>query len=228
MVDAQFSKAEAKKVAELINSTGKKLTKILITHPHPDHYYGLEVLGAEYEDAEILGSPKTIEGIRNTSKYWTQSDGETLTLGKTTVLGDKGYKHGDLDITFKIFANGESVENTVVYVPSYQTLFISDLASNGVHMWIGENNAAKWLEQLKEISSIGPISTVYPGHGSVGGPELLAQAQKYLIDFTKTVNNSETIDEAILRMKELYPDYQMPEILEGSVRSIMFSGNNSQ
>ena len=55
LIDAQFSSDEGKRVAELIKSTGKRLTKILITHPHPDHYYGLEVLETEFSDAEIIG-----------------------------------------------------------------------------------------------------------------------------------------------------------------------------
>lgn len=225
LIDAQFSQTEAKKVAELINSTGKELTSILITHPHPDHYYGLELLGAEFSDAKIIGGPQTIEGVKNTAKYWTDSDGKPLPLGKMKVLEGEGIKHEDLDITFRTFKNGESLENTVIYIPSSQTLLIGDLASNGVHMWVAENNIERWLEQLKEISSIGPVSTVYPGHGEVGGPELLEQAQKYLIDFSETVKNSGTVDEAITKMKKLYPEYQMPEILEGSVRSIKFSGN---
>jgi glyoxylase-like metal-dependent hydrolase (beta-lactamase superfamily II) len=228
LIDAQFSHAEAKKAAELIKSTGKRLTTILITHPHPDHYYGLEVLGSKFSDAEILGGPQTIEGVKNTAKYWTDRDGNPLTLGKMRVLEGEGIKHEDLDITFKTFKNGESLENTVVYIPSSQTLFVGDLASNGVHMWVGENNVENWLDQLRQVSSIGPISTVYPGHGAVGGPELLEQARKYLSHFAETVNSAENIDEAITKMKALYPDYQMPEILEGSVRSIMFSSNGGQ
>jgi glyoxylase-like metal-dependent hydrolase (beta-lactamase superfamily II) len=223
LIDAQFSQVEGKKVAELIKSTGKKLTKILITHPHPDHYYGLEVLGVEFSDAEILGGPQTIEGVKNTAKYWKDNEGGPPTLGKMTVLGDKGFKYEDISLTFRIFRNGESVENTVIYIPSSKTLFIGDLASNNVHMWIGENNIDKWLEQLRSIRSIGSISSVYPGHGLVGTADILERAEEYLLNFKESVNNSETINDAVKKMKKLYPDYEMPEILEGSIRSVMWA-----
>jgi len=223
LIDAQFSTEEGRKVAELIKITGKKLSKIIITHPHPDHYYGLEVLGIEFSDAEITGGPQTIAGVRNTTKYWTGTEGEPRTFGKMTVLDNKGFKHEDVDITYRIFRDGESVENTVIYLPSSKTLFVGDLASNGVHMWIGESNVGNWLEQLRNIRSIGSITTVYPGHGPVGSTDILDQAEEYLLSFKESVNNSKTIDEAIKKMRNLYPDYKMPEILEGSVRSVMWT-----
>jgi glyoxylase-like metal-dependent hydrolase (beta-lactamase superfamily II) len=228
LIDAQFSPEEGRKVADLINSTGKTLSKIVITHPHPDHYYGLEVLGIEFEDAEITGGPRTITEVKNTMKYWTGAKGEPQVFGEMTVLGNKSLKHEDVDIIYRIFRDGESVENTIIYIPSNQTLFTGDLASNGVHMWLGENNMDKWLEQLRAIRSIGSISSVYPGHGPVGTADILERAEKYLLNFKESVNNSETIDDAIEKMKKLYPDYEMPEILEGSVRSVMWSANKEQ
>jgi len=223
LIDAQFSTEEGRKVSELIKITGKKLSKIIITHPHPDHYYGLEVLGIEFSDAEITGGPRTVAEVKNTMKYWTGAKGEPQVFGEMTVLGNKSLKHEDVDIIYRIFRDGESVENTVIYIPSNQTLFAGDLASNGVHMWLGENNIDKWLEQLRAIRSIGSISSVYPGHGPVGTVDILERAEEYLLNFKESVNNSKTIDEAIKKMRNLYPDYKMPEILEGSVRSVMWT-----
>ena len=228
LIDAQFSPEEGRKVADLINSTGKKLSKIIITHPHPDHYYGLEVLGIEFGDAEITGGPRTIAEVKNTMKYWTDAKEGPQAFGKITVLENKRFKHEEVDIVYRIFRDGESVENTVIYIPSHKTLFVGDLASNGVHMWLGENKMDKWLEQLRTIRSIGPISSVYPGHGPVGNADILERAEEYLLNFKESVNNSETIDDAIKKMKKLYPDYEMPEILEGSVRSAMWSANKER
>ncbi len=225
LIDAQFSPAEGKKVGELIKSTGKELVGIIITHPHPDHYYGLEFIGKEFGGAEITGGPETIAGVRNTSKYWTGSDDKRQAFSDLTVLQNGELKLEDVQITYRIFKGGESVENTVVYIPSSQTLFVGDLASGGVHMWVGENNVEKWLGQLSEIRAIGPISKVYPGHGPAGGADILDRAVEYLLNFQETVNNSETIDEAVKKMKTLYPDYKMPQILEGSVRAVMWPGN---
>ncbi len=228
LIDAQFSSKEGRKARDLISSTGKKLSKIVITHPHPDHYYGLEVLGIEFEDAEIMGGSRTIAEVKNTMKYWKDAEGEPQDFGEITILENKSFKHEDTTVIFKTFRNGESIENTIIYIPSHETLFVGDLASNGVHMWLGENNIDNWLEQLKTIRSIGPITSVYPGHGPVGTAEILERAEEYLMNFKESANNSETIDDAINKMKELYPDYKMFEILEGSVRSVMWTPDKNQ
>ncbi|MEQ9617704.1 MAG: MBL fold metallo-hydrolase [Deltaproteobacteria bacterium] len=225
LIDAQFSSKEAEKLVDLINTTGKKLSKIIITHPHPDHYYGLEVLGVKYGDTEITGGLRTIDYVKNTMKYWQGDKEEPPIFGRLTVLEGNSFKFEDRDVVFKTFTNGESIENTVLYIPSLEMLFVGDLASNGVHMWLGENNLDKWLEQLRIIRSIGPISYIYPGHGPVGTVDILDEAERYILNFRNTLKDSNSFDEAVKRMKELYPDYEMTEILEGSVRSVMGPDN---
>lgn len=225
LIDAQFSSMEGGKVSELIDSIGKKLSKIVITHPHPDHYYGLELLGIKFREAKIMGGAHTIDNVKNTMKYWTSGKEVSEIFGEMAVLDGNDLKFEGIDIVYRTFTGGESIENTIIYIPSLEMLFVGDLASNGTHMWLGENNMDKWLEQLRSIHSIGPISSVYPGHGPVGTVDILCKAERYLLNFKMVVNESNSFDEAVKKMKELYPDYKMTEILEGSVRSVMGPDN---
>src|SRR5919204_6345797 len=41
LIDAQFSLAEARRLVESIQRSGKRLTTVYVTHAHPDHYFGL-------------------------------------------------------------------------------------------------------------------------------------------------------------------------------------------
>ena len=43
LIDAQFTLADAEKVAQEIKASGKKLTTIFVSHGDPDFYFGLEV-----------------------------------------------------------------------------------------------------------------------------------------------------------------------------------------
>src|SRR5215216_8195702 len=43
LIDAQFTLADAEKVAQEIRKSGKKLTTIYVSHTDPDFYFGLEV-----------------------------------------------------------------------------------------------------------------------------------------------------------------------------------------
>ena len=228
LLDAQFSKDEALKLENLINSLGKNLSQIIITHPHPDHYYGLEYLSNKYDDTIITGGPRTLDGVKNTFKYWDTLGKQTSNIRKFIYLHEGIRKYEDIDLQYRIFRDGESIENLVIYIPSSNALFVGDIASNGVHMWTGENNIENWLNHIKEIRKLGPISIIYPGHGHPAGPEILYQAEQYLLNFKESISNSKTAEEAIRKMKDLYQSYKMPEILEGSVRAIMWSGDNSQ
>ena len=44
LVDAQLFRADADQVVAMVKASGKKLTTIFITHAHPDHYAGLDVI----------------------------------------------------------------------------------------------------------------------------------------------------------------------------------------
>ena len=57
VVDAQFSMANAHRLVAELLSTGKRLTTVYVTHPHPDHYFGLEVVRAAFPDARIVAIP---------------------------------------------------------------------------------------------------------------------------------------------------------------------------
>jgi glyoxylase-like metal-dependent hydrolase (beta-lactamase superfamily II) len=54
VIDPQFSLSEAHKLAAEILESKKNLTLIYITHPHPDHMFGLAVLHQAFPQAKIV------------------------------------------------------------------------------------------------------------------------------------------------------------------------------
>ena len=221
LIDAQYSAEEGMKAAEFIKSTGRNLTAIVITHPHTDHYYGLEALGKEFPDAVITGGPRTMEEVRGSMKYWTGEGAESSKFARTEVLTGGEIELEGVPVRYRIFKDGESVENTVLYVPSEGILFMGDLASNGTHMWLGEVQPGNWLAHLKEIRSIDPVRTVYPGHGEKGTEEIIPRAEQYISRFKEAAAGSDSADEAASKMRSLYPDYKLDFILGGSMRAYM-------
>jgi len=220
LIDAQFIVEDAENVVDLILRSGRKLSKIIISHPHPDHYYGLEVIGAKFSDAEIVGGIQTINHIKNSSKYWSDDPQLFRHSERYRILSGESIKLDQTEIIYKIYKDSESIENTVLYIPSLEILFISDLASNKVHMWLAEGNAKNWLKHLINIQSIGPVEKIYPGHGSFSDSKLIFDAENYIMNFNKIVDNSKSRDEATEHFLNIYNYYEMPEILEGSMISV--------
>ncbi len=58
VIDPQFSLSEAHKLAAEILESKKNLATIYITHPHPDHLFGLAVLKQAFPEAKIVALPR--------------------------------------------------------------------------------------------------------------------------------------------------------------------------
>jgi len=217
LIDAQFIPDDANKVVKLIDNNGKTLSAIIITHPHPDHYYGLEVIGRKYPNVKIYGGTETIKQIKNSSRHWVDKNSDIWPSSRFEVIGGEKITIGELELEYRIFADSESVENVVLHIPSQEILFVGDLASNNVHMWLTEGRIGNWLGYLEEIQEMSPVDKVYPGHGPVSDQVIIKQAGQYINNLKSVIQTSNSVEEAVAKMKDMYPDYEMPEILEGSV-----------
>src|SRR5215212_6848213 len=78
LIDAQFTLAEAEKVAEQIKKSGKKLTTIYVSHGDPDFYFGLEVFKKYFPEVTVYASPATVEHIKATAQKKLEVWGERL------------------------------------------------------------------------------------------------------------------------------------------------------
>lgn len=66
LVDAQFTLGEAAKAVEMVQRSGKRLKYIVVTHGHPDHFFGLEVFRRAFLAA--TAAPATKEQASATLK----------------------------------------------------------------------------------------------------------------------------------------------------------------
>jgi glyoxylase-like metal-dependent hydrolase (beta-lactamase superfamily II) len=82
LIDAQFTLAEAEKVAQQIKNSGKKLTTIYVSHTDPDFYFGLEVF-KNISGRDCLRHPATVESIKATAQkkldVWGERLGKAIT-----------------------------------------------------------------------------------------------------------------------------------------------------
>ncbi len=60
LIDAQFTLADGKKVADAIKASGKTLTTVYVTHSHPDHYFGFPALKEAFPNARLPSPSKRL------------------------------------------------------------------------------------------------------------------------------------------------------------------------
>jgi glyoxylase-like metal-dependent hydrolase (beta-lactamase superfamily II) len=82
VIDPQFSLSEAHRLAAEILESKKNLTTIHITHPHPDHLFGLAVLKQAFPGARIVALPATANAAKTAwparQKFWFPTYGNNI------------------------------------------------------------------------------------------------------------------------------------------------------
>ena len=225
LIDAQFDLADAHRLVAMILETKKNLTTVYITHFHPDHYFGLAVIQQAFPDAKLVALPATVDEIKKTwqdkVKQWSALygnlvpsqpvlpsalQGTTLTLeGQTLEI------HGGVQ--------GDSEDNSYVWIPSIKAVVAGDIVYRGVHAWTRETNAAQrkaWRKTLDELAQLHP-TTVIAGHkaprqGDDAGA--LDATRAYLDAFDASVASSKTSAEVQKKMKAKFPTAQLDIILQ--------------
>lgn len=220
LVDAQFTRSEARKVVEMIQSTGTELKAIFVTHGHPDHYFGLEVLKKAFPNAKAIASPETLEDIRSTAQgklsYWKPMYKDDLT---DSIVEPEAFQLQSLSLdghTIRILrlGEGESAHGNALYIEDSGDLITGDAAYNNVHLWLAEGRPEGWLANLNRLQNL-DVSRVYPGHGADGGREILEKDVAYIHDFIQAKTQSPaTAFEAI---SQKYSSYSLPVILKLSL-----------
>ena len=225
LIDAQFDRADAHRLVAQILESKKNLTTVFITHSHPDHYFGLEVIHQAFPKAKLVALPATIAEIKKTwqgkVKQWQPMLGDlissapvlpTALAGTTLTLeGQTLEVHGG--------AQGDEAESAYVWIPSTKTVIAGDIVYRGVHVWTAETKApqrAAWKKTLDELAALHP-TTVIAGHKDPkldNSPAGIEQTRQYLDAFETAVASAKTSEDAQAKVKSHYKDLQLDVILK--------------
>ena len=220
LYDVFMLHGEAAQIVDAVTKTGKTLKTVMISHAHPDHFMGLDVIAEAFPHARIVSTRNVAEDIK--------ADGPWMFTMLKSKLGPEGPKRlvvpeALVESTLKIdgfelqvveFGEGESKHIAAIHIPALQALLSADLVYNQAHLYLQERHLESWLARLDELEAYaqGKISTIHPGHGSSAGLELIGQTRAYLRDFAEAV---ETGDAKIAEQQMLakYPQYHVKQFL---------------
>jgi glyoxylase-like metal-dependent hydrolase (beta-lactamase superfamily II) len=219
LIDACFTLPDAHRLAAALLEMKKKITHIYISHFHPDHHFGLVVLQYAFPEAKIVAMPSVVRDIifTTTDKIKMWGARYRNQVPKTVVFpfplqGNKLQVEGS-DIEFSDDWDGDSANNTMIWVPSLRVACGTDIVYNDAHVWTAESNPArrnKWRACLKRLKKMKP-RVVIPGHCS---PEKLNLEDASGIDFTlrylnlydEVYTKAKTGDELVQMIERVFPD----------------------
>jgi hypothetical protein len=130
-----------------------------------------------------------------------------------------------LEIIPDLMGDRISGTNSVLWIPSLQTVLASDVVFDKVHVWLGSSDEASrkaWRESLKRIAALNPRFVVAGHKKNVTDPDLpaaLDSMDRYLADFDSLRATSRTADELFQAMKARYPNWVVERLLRSAART---------
>jgi glyoxylase-like metal-dependent hydrolase (beta-lactamase superfamily II) len=237
LIDAQFTLADAKKLADMLKAGGKKLTTVYVTHFHPDHYFGFVALKEAFPEAKFVALPATIAGIQKTwqakVKQWKPIYKDAITAKPlipealaATVIELEGEK---IEIVGGV--QGDAAESSYVWIPSLGAVVAGDIVYDAVFPWTAETTVEDrkaWSATLDKIAAHNP-KLVVPGHQKPEGQQNPANVQftkDYLAAFDDAAASSKNASELQTKLKAKYPDAALDVILKIGSEAAFKKGAN--
>jgi glyoxylase-like metal-dependent hydrolase (beta-lactamase superfamily II) len=231
LVDAQLTKTSAEKVLQQIKETKKPLSIIYITHEHADHFLGLEVFREAYPRVRIIANSAVVDRIDEVFQEkidkWQKILGSGATSHVVAIEKFDGnfikFESSKIEVLKNI--QGDTDENTMLWIPGQRILIAGDVAVNNMHVYTAETDSKareKWLDSLNKIRELKP-SVVIPGHSKVGAPLDAGTAvdftENYLLVFEEELKKAKDPDGLISAMKEIFPSADFLLALERGAKA---------
>lgn len=200
-----------KLVSKIKSVTDQPIKKVIVSHFHADHIYGLQVfeelgteiiapLGAQkYLNSEAAAS--RLEERQFSLEPWVNED-TRLVLPDTTVQKSYSFEQGGLKFTVNYMGKAHSDGDLTLLVEPDKVLFSGDIIFEGRIPFVGNADSKAWLETLTRLDTQG-LTALVPGHGpaSKNPQDTIALTRKYLEHLRKVLG--EGIDE-LMPFDEVY------------------------
>lgn len=244
VVETGMGPGNAEKVLEFVAGYAKgRRLYLTTTHFHPEHAFGAQVFAgqatylvnrAQAADLAAKGAGY-LEMFRGLGE-WVARQLEGVELVAPDLIYDGLY---DLDLGGRMVqlrptGRGHTKGDQVVTVPDAGVMFTGDLVETGqfsIFPWFPpydiDVSGLGWIAVMHRLIDESPL-VVIPGHGDIGGPQLLADIRDYLEQLReetwrrRDAGMSEPAIAGQVRavMTERHPDWAQPEWIERGVGAL--------
>lgn len=160
-------------LAEIRKVTRQPVRRVIVSHYHADHFYGLQVF--KDEGAEIWahraaeGATRTEEAAQRLAQrreaLFPWVDEHTRLLEPDVfVEGDMDFELGGVRFALRHVGPAHSSEDLALMVKNDGVLFAGDLVFLGRIPFVGDADSAGWIAALDKLIALKPRVLV-PGHG---------------------------------------------------------------
>lgn len=225
LIDAQFTLADAEKVARQIKNSGKKLTTIYVSHTDPDFYFGLEVFKKYFPDVTAYATPTTVESIKATAQkkldVWGERLGKAIT---SNVVLPQVLKGSSIELEgqkLEIIGLEEFPSKTFLWIPSIKAVVGGiNVFGTTFNLWMADSQTPEarknWISVLDKIEALHP-EIVIPAHANSNSPfdiSAVKHTKSYIQFYEEALKTNKTSESLIAAIKATYPSLTFETALQ--------------
>ncbi|MEJ2575833.1 MAG: MBL fold metallo-hydrolase [Gammaproteobacteria bacterium] len=170
--------------------TDQPVVKVVLSHYHADHVYGLQVFQDEGAEIiapvgalEYLDSPEAAERLEERRFSLDPWVNERTRLVRPDRLIDKTYRFELGGVAFRLDYLGKAHADgdLSMFVEPDAVLLAGDIIFEGRVPWVGDADTRRWLEALAMMEAA-DLKALIPGHGPAAAhpKQALAQTREYV------------------------------------------------
>ena len=206
VIDTKMDEAAEKLFDTVKQIAGNRPVLVINSHIHSDHVKGNSL----FKGYSILA------GGNYSKEKWLEEAGEK-TMPTQWLKDRMDFKVGDEWVTIlNLGKNIHTISDVVVYLHNRKMLFAGDVILNKQVPAIFKKHGASvngYLNAFDFLTKEFDIQTVVPGHGDIGGVEVINNFRQYFIDMKTAANDPSKESE----YKEKYKDWrQIPFLMSPS------------
>ncbi|SFT11669.1 hypothetical protein SAMN04487890_11172 [Mucilaginibacter polytrichastri] len=216
LIDAQFTLADADKVAREIKNSGKKLTAIYVSYGDPDFYFGLEVFKKYFPEVTAYATSATVDHIKATAQkkldVWGGQLGSKVT---SNVILPQVLKGNSLELEgqqLEVFGLEEFPAKTFVWIPSIKAVVGGiNIFGTTFNLWMADaqttESRQQWITVLDKIEALHP-AIVIPAHANNASPfdiSAVKHTKSYIQFYEEALKTNKTSAELVAAIKAKYP-----------------------
>lgn len=192
VVDALGTPALGAALVKAIRAvSGAPIKRVVVTHYHADHFYGLSALREAGADVWAHGAAREYFESGEAARRQEQRardlfpwvDEKTMLVRPDRWLdGDTRFTLGGVDFEVLHMGPAHSAEDLIVVLPGEGVIFSGDILFAGRIPFVGEADSRQWLAKIERLLALKPRLMV-TGHGqaSTDPSRDLALTRDYLV-----------------------------------------------
>ena len=219
VVDTQFLNPMAQAFRAYVDSLGKPVNRVFISHGHPDHYFGLASAFSDCKAYSLAGVNQIIaewgpQMIKNQKPTFGDLIPDAVLVPQHNVVPGTSEVIDGLTYAYEVVEGAESEAQLLIKLPELGTVIAQDLVYSGVHIWLGMGWFEQWTAELQGLAGTDGYDYILAGHGLPCTKDEIHNNIRYIQTAQRLFEDGLEQDAFKAQLLEAYPHRESPMMFD--------------